>query len=93
MEFDFKMDLTSVLDHEGVSSFLYIHSDQNEPFEFFIGYDQMMDSVIDMNIIPNTDKLSKEGFDELALMVKSLREQADKIEEAMTYFKPAEESK
>ena len=93
MEFEFKMDLTSALDTEGVSSWLYLHQGQNEPFEFFIGYDQMMDHVIDMHIIPNTDKMSKEGFDELKLMVKSLREQADKIEEAMTYFKPIKESK
>lgn len=93
MKIEFEADLTAALSHEGIQVWLYLTKDQSEPFEFFVGYDEMLDSVIDMNIIPSTNKMSKEGFDEMKLLSTALRKQADKIDEASTYFEPMENPK
>lgn len=90
MKIEFKADLSGQLDHEGVQVWLYLTDDQNEPFEFFLPYDEMLDSIIEMHIIPSTNKMSREGFDEIKLLSTKLREQADKIDEAATYFEPME---
>lgn len=62
MKIPFEADCFAYLDNHGTEFSLFLHPEQQDPFNFKFSYKEMLEALIESHIYPHSGKLSPEGI-------------------------------
>lgn len=83
MKIPFEAECYAYLDAQGVDISLFLHSHQNDPFEFEFSYKDMLEAIVESHRYPHSGKLDKEGLQALREVQAGLKKLNSRINQIL----------